>query len=260
MAVSFYQQNKNKFNKISALLTAETKKNSRDISELHITRKGYVDILPNQTVRLTAVVSPVVSPTVKIVEGQGKIFWCWEVDSGEVMSVQGRHIPGMTGDPQGIYNSIYSFLAEELDKNKASWKKTFRDGALDPYFPNGLDTKSDNFRDICNLFTDIFECRISLEREDSILKTIKNPNLYPIVWYNMANNGSYSVQEYSNYSSKCCVSDRTTVEVRDFESNIHRYIQNTVRFSIQNIDNWSVVGYSDNRFRGLGGTIDSSRY
>lgn len=206
------------------------------------------------------VISPIVSYNVKLIEGQGKIFWCWEVDGGEVASVQGRHLPGMTGNPKEIYDSVYRFLADELDPNKASWKKTLRDGELSKYFPNGLDTKLDAFKDLCNLFTDIFECRVSLERDESILKTVKDPILYPIIWYNMMNNGSYSIQETPNYSNTCGISGRTTLEVHEFERDIRRYINDAVRFSKQNIDNWSNVKYSDIRFRSLGGIIDSSRF
>lgn len=203
---------------------------------------------------------PKVSPSIKVVEGNGKIFWCWEISCAELQIVQGRHLDPMSGDPQSIHDRIYGLLSHELNEKIASWKKTFRDGILDPYFPNGLDDTSSAFRDIQGIFESLFEDKISIKREESILKTIKDPNLYPILWYNMSNNGSYSVQRRINYSDNVSVAERAVIEVPVFEREMARQISNTVDYSTPNIDNWSVVEFSDVRFRNLGGTIASMKY
>lgn len=255
---NLFQQNKNKFNKISALITSETKKNSKKLLS-SIDRSGYITLFSNQTLRLNVLVSSKISSELKIVEGSGKIFWCWEIERAEVSSLSGRHLSIGKSDSQSIHDGVNKFLSFELDETQSSWKKVLNFNVLKDLFPNGLDINSKAFVDIQQVFIDIFESRVSIEREESILKTIKNPNLFPVLWYNI-NGGSYSIQNYDNYSNTPSVSERKTLDEYTFESSVRGFISETVSYSIKNLDNWGVVGFSDKRFERLGGGVNSRRY
>lgn len=219
-------------------------------------RKGMVSLLPDGHGRtsLTIFVHPIISPIIKIIESSGKIFWCWEIRRGEITSIQERHFVGSMHGKKDIHDCLNGLLSHELDKKVSSWRKSFKEGELDPYFPNGLDDKSKAFQDMSEIFEDFFDCQVTIEREESILKSIKDSGLFPVLWYNMTNNGSYSVQNY-NYSQSVKVAEREVIEVHDFERNIRKHIADTVSNSFANINNWGVVDFSDPRLKNIQRTL-----
>lgn len=254
--VSIFQQNKNQFNKVSALISSETKKNMQDPSSFIIERNCILSVIPGEVFvprcRIEVLVHP--SSQIKIVEVSNKVFWCWEVLSGDLNAIGGSHLYRLDyKDPSGVEDSSLKLAMDMINPDsrfsryyhynisdysgglEKSW------GHLTSAEKERLTKESEIYKAVVKALSNIkYDISIHIKREGSILKSIKNDLLFPVIWYY---EGAYNVQTERNFSySPSTAGRRFEMIGPGYRYSLKDAISLCVRYA--NFNNWSYVDVS----------------
>lgn len=253
---TYYQQNKNRINRISKELSSGLI-NYKDT--FYIRRPCTIRIkntsLEVHNVNITVMCYP---KQVKIIESGNKIYWCYQIKDSSVTKIKPSCIRGNTlrGNTLSI-GEIIKIIAHDLcelflNDKIPSYKK--------PFLRNGNDTEvlqliqgsenynhadsetkeeiiefSDLYRLIIETLEEVVNSKISVERYSGILKSIKDINLFPLIWYNI-NEGTYNVQTWKNFHSKPSISNRETISSEEFDKGLKNHIIDYI--GCNNLNNW----------------------
>lgn len=226
----------------------------QDHSNFIIKRNCILSIIPGeiQVPRCRINISIRPSSQVKIVEVSNKVFWCWEVSSGELCSIDGTHLLGVNfmESYSGVEDSSLKLAMDMINPDSRFNRYSHYDvsaysGGLEKSWSRlssderkRLAKESELYKVIVEAFSNIKDdISIHIKREDSILKSIKDDSLFPIIWYY---EGAYNVQSERNLSYSPSTAGRGFEMVGDgHRRSLKEAISLCVEYS--NFNNWSYL-------------------
>lgn len=210
---------------------------------------------------------------VKITEALNKVFWCWDVSEGEYDSLQGTFIslPITANDSIQDMENEATTLALDILSPRSRFTR-YHHVDVSKYSSIELRLDWDTYlneerKDLVKrteLYDRIFDVlsnlksniSIHIKREPSIMKSIKDESLFPIVWYY---EGAYNIQTERNYTSNPSMYGRGFEMLGDgYRRTLKDGIEWSVRY--ENFDNWSSVSIDSKYITKVAPTIAGRRY